>query len=157
MTTPALDPSVTGSPVAGDHYRKIGGLLHILAIILILNPLRILYVIFNVALPSYESAPSMAISQWDMPANLAFLAYSCLVVYYFFRCHRWAPAMIIVLFLLNIAFVALNGTISQWIPLREQHGAQTWRVVEFVAAAAWFLVWTLYLIGSKRVQGTFVR
>lgn len=158
MPASALDPTVTGSTTtATDHPQKIGGILHLLAFILIINPLRILYVIFNVAMPATEAAPYLVAGQFDMAANLTYLIYAVVVLYYFFRRHHWTPGLVIVLFLLNIVFVAMNGTMAQWIPLQEQHGAETWRVVEFVAASGWFLVWTLYLIGSKRVKGTFVR
>jgi hypothetical protein len=150
METPVMEVNQTA-------YDRIGGLLWLLAAILVLNPVRILYVIFTVSVPSYSTAPTGGLAAFEMAVSLVFLLYSLIVPYYFFTRRRKGPAMIIVLFLVNIVFVATNGTMTEWIPPAERHGAGQFRMVEFVAGSVWFLLWTLYLIGSKRVKGTFVR
>ncbi len=135
---------------------RIGGALMFVGLLLILNPIRIAFVFMTVSLPA-----SVLIPSWF--ANLEFIitglffVYSVIVPFYFFQKKKLAPVMVIILFLFNLIFIAVNGTATQWIPDQLRHGAGEFRMREFLAGAIWFLVWTSYFMTSDRVKSTFVR
>ncbi|MBL7993770.1 DUF2569 domain-containing protein [bacterium] len=137
-------------------YDRIGGVLVLVAIMLILNPIRILYVILSVSFPAFENIPA-AIGPFEVVLNTVFLLYSLVVPVYFFQRRKSAPMLIIILFLFNMFFVAVNGTITQWLPSEIAGVAPKLRVGEFAIGAVWFLLWTVYFMISKRAKGTFVR
>ena len=137
-------------------YEKIGGVLILVAIMLVLNPIRILYVIISVSFPAYESVPA-SIGPFEIILNVTFLLYALVVPVYFFQRRKIAPILVIILFLFNMFFVAVNGTITQWLPLDVAGAAPKFRVGEFAIGAVWFLLWTIYFMVSKRAKGTFVR
>lgn len=137
-------------------YDRIGGVLILVAIMLILNPIRILYVILSVSFPAYDSLPA-SVGPFEIILNVTFLLYALVVPIYFFQRRKIAPVLVIILFLFNIFFVAVNGTITQWMPLDVAGAAPKFRIGEFSVGAVWFLLWTIYLLISKRAKGTFVR
>lgn len=137
-------------------YDRIGGVLILVAIMLIFNPIRILYVIISVSFPAYESVPA-SMGPFEIILNVTFLLYSLVVPVYFFQRRKTAPILVIILFLLNMFFVAVNGTITQWLPAEIAGAAPKFRVGEFAVGALWFLLWTVYFMISKRAKGTFVR
>ncbi|MBL7959661.1 DUF2569 domain-containing protein [bacterium] len=137
-------------------YDRIGGVLILVAIMLILNPIRILYVILSVSFPAYQSIPE-SIALFEVVLNVVFLLYSLVVPVYFFQRRKSAPMLIIALFLFNMFFVAVNGTITQWLPSEIAGAAPKFRIGEFTIGAVWFLLWTVYFMISKRAKGTFIR
>lgn len=137
-------------------YEKIGGVLILVAIMLVLNPIRILYVLITVSFPAYESVPS-SIGPFEIILNVAFLLYALAVPVYFFQRRKIAPILVIVLFLFNMFFVAVNGTITQWLPSEIAGSAPKFRVGEFAIGALWFLLWAIYFMVSKRSKATFIR
>ncbi len=137
-------------------YDRIGGVLILVAIMLIVNPIRILYVIITVSFPAYESVPA-SIGPFEIFLNVTFLLYALVVPVYFFQRRKIAPILVIVLFLFNMFFVAVNGTITQWMPSEVAGAAPKFRIGEFAFGAVWFLLWTVYFMVSKRAKGTFVR
>lgn len=137
-------------------YDRIGGVLILVAIMLILNPIRILYVILTVSFPAYESVPA-SIGPFEIFLNVTFLLYALVVPIYFFQRRKIAPILVIILFLFNMFFVAVNGTITQWMPSEVAGAAPKFRIGEFTIGAIWFLLWTVYFMISKRAKGTFVR
>ena len=137
-------------------YDRIGGVLILIAIMLILNPIRILYVIIKVSLPAYESVPS-SLGSFEIILTVAFLLFSLAAPVYFFQRRKIAPILVSILFLFNMFFVAVNGTIAQWMPAEIAGSAPKFRVGEFTVGALWFLLWTVYFMVSKRSKATFTR
>jgi hypothetical protein len=137
-------------------YDRIGGVLILVAIMLILNPIRILYVILSVSFPAYQSLPA-SVGPFEIILNVTFLLYSLLVPVYFFQRRKTAPVLVIILFLFNMFFVGVNGTVTQWLPSDIAGAAPKFRVGEFTVGALWFLIWTIYFMISKRAKSTFVR
>jgi hypothetical protein len=137
-------------------YERIGGVLILVAIMLILNPIRILYVILSVSFPAYESVPP-SLGPFEIILNVTYLLYALVVPVYFFQRRKAAPILVIILFLFNMFFVAVNGTITQWLPSEVAGAAPKFRLGEFAIGAVWFLLWTVYFMISKRAKGTFVR
>ena len=138
-------------------FSYVGGILFLLTVLLLFNPLRILYVTESVTLPAASRMESSGEAAFIILVNVAFLLYAFVVPVYFFLRKKAAPAMIIILFLINIAFVAVNGLITEWLPVAAQHTTSVFRTGEMALSAVFFLLWTLYLTSSERVHETFVR
>jgi hypothetical protein len=137
-------------------HERIGGVLIFIALLLVLNPIRIAFVFATVSVPASSLIPSW-FANLEVIATGVFFLYSVIVPVYFFQKRKIAPILVIILFLFNMFFVAVNGTITQWIPDDLRHGAGEFRMREFVAGAIWFLLWTTYFMTSKRVKSTFIR
>jgi hypothetical protein len=135
---------------------RLNGWLLFFGALLILNPIRIAFVLVTVSIPAYTLIP-VWFSTFEMLMNLLFLLYAIVVPFYFFHRKKAAPVMVIALFLFNMFFVAINGTITQWIPEQARHGAGEFRMREFVAGGILFLIATVYLMTSQRVKTTFVK
>jgi len=132
-------------------------LLLVLAALLLFNPLRILYVIESITQPAYMRMENHGEAVFIMAFTIAFLVYSFVVPVYFFLHKKAAPVMIIILFLINIAFVAMSGLTTEWLPSTIQHTTNVLRTGEMALSAILFLVWTLYLTSSEHIRDTFVR
>lgn len=139
-----------------NRYDHISGWLWILAILLIINPLRVLYVMTTVSIPAQAEIAGSSIGPFGMIVNIVFLLLSVFVLYFFFKMKKITPALLITLFLFNMIFVAVNGTMTEWLPANMMHGADLFRVREFVIGAIALIVVSGYLLMSKRVKATFV-
>lgn len=151
-----MDNVIPNSDVNAPAYDRIGGILFLLAAFLLLNPLRVLYVTESVAAHAFSGTQSGEVSV-VLAYNIAYILFSILVPILFFLRRKITPFLVAVLFLANMAFVALNGTVSQDLPDATRRTTDMFRMWEMGLSAILFVAWTAYLTFSKRVRGTFVR
>lgn len=137
-------------------YDRIGGILFLLAAFLLLNPLRVLYVTESVAAHVFSGTHTGEASV-VLAYDIAFILFAILVPILFFLRKRIVPFLIAVVFLANMAFVALNGTVAENLPDATRRTTDMFRMWEMGLSAVWFAAWTAYLTFSKRVRGTFTR
>ncbi len=151
-----MDSTIPNSGVDARSYERIGGILFLLAAFLLLNPLRVLYVTESVAAHVFSGTHTGEASV-VLAYDIAFILFSILVPILFFLRKRIVPFLIAVIFLANMAFVALNGTVAQDLPDATRRTTDMFRMWEMGLSAVLFTAWTAYLSFSKRVRGTFVR
>lgn len=137
-------------------YDRIGGILFLLAAFLLLNPLRVLYVTESVAAHVFSGTHTGEASV-VLAYDIAFILFAILVPILFFLRKRIVPFLVAVVFLANMAFVALNGTVAENLPDATRRTTDMFRMWEMGLSAVWFAAWTAYLTFSKRVRGTFTR
>jgi len=151
-----MDNAIHHFDVQSPSYDRIGGALFFLAAFLLLNPFRVLYVTESVAAHAFAGTGSSE-AAYVLAFNIAFVMYSLLVPALFFLRKKLTPLLVAVLFLANIIFVAINGTVAQQLPDATRHVTDIFRMWEMILSALLFTGWTPYLLFSKRVRGTFVR
>jgi hypothetical protein len=151
-------------------YDKIGGWLLIVAIGLILAPIRLMVVLFKDLLPSLSTdawsrlttpgteayhplwAPLLL---FEIIGNCVFILFPIIIAVFFFQKRRFVPQLIIVLLLANLVFVAIDYFVSDLIPFvaaQEDIGS----LVELIRVLIACAIWVPYFLVSKRVKGTFV-
>ncbi len=151
-----MDDALHHSEAQAQTTDRIGGVLFLLAAFLLLNPLRILYVTESVAATAWVNATGSETS-YIIAFDIGFILFSIIVPVMFFLRKKGTPFLVATLFLANIAFVAMNGTIAQNLPAAARHTTDGFRMWEMVLSAVLFVAWTAYLLFSRRVRETFVR
>jgi hypothetical protein len=151
-------------------YDKIGGWLIIVAIGLILAPLRLLVVLFHDLLPALSTDAWSRLTTpgteayhplwaplflFEIIGNCVFILFPIIIAVFFFQKRRFVPQLIIVLLLANLVFVAIDYFVSDLIPFvaaQEDIGS----LVELIRVLIACAIWVPYFLVSKRVKGTFV-
>jgi hypothetical protein len=151
-----MDSAIPNSGVDARSYDRIGGILFLLAAFLLLNPLRVLYVTESVAAHVFSGTHTGEASV-VLAYDIAYILFSIFVPILFFLRKRVVSFLIAVIFLANMAFVALNGTVAQDLPDATRRTTDMFRMWEMGLSAVLFAAWTAYLSFSKRVRKTFVR
>ncbi len=129
----------------------------VVGLLLIINPFRTLYVALSVVLPSAERLSYDTEAVGIVVMNAAYLLLSLIVPVFFVLRKRSAPFLIGVVFLANIAIVAMNGTIAQALPDAVRHRADTIRMLEMGFSGVLFVLWTAYGLSSRKARHFFVR
>jgi hypothetical protein len=159
----------SGDP-SPKQYDKIGGWLLIVAIGLILAPLRLLVVLFKDLLPAISAdtwsrltTPGTAayhplwapLLLFEIIGNCLFILFPIIIAVFFFQKRRFVPRLIIVLLLSNLVFVAIDYFAADLIPFvaaQEDIGSLTEVIRVFIAC----VIWVPYFLVSKRAKATFV-
>jgi hypothetical protein len=151
-------------------YEKIGGWLILLGIAIAVTPFQmVLGIIEN--LPAYEPETWSAITSpgtdayhpywkatliYEMVGNIIFLIFSLLVAIAFIRRRKFFPKWMIVFLLAHTIFLTIDYFTLDLIPALAN---QTEMVVEMrngvLQQVLGCVIWTAYLLVSKRVKGTF--
>lgn len=151
-------------------YEKIGGWLILLAIGLVLTPLRVLVFlgkdfvpIFTTKTWSVLTTPGTGayhplwapILMFEGVGNTVLIVFSVIVAIYFFQKRRIVPKLMIALLLSNLFFVGADYFAANLIP-----GVGSQKDVEFMREFAGVVIacsiWVPYFLVSKRVKATFV-
>lgn len=156
------------SPV--QQYEKIGGWLILLAIGLILTPLRVLVFlgkdfvpIFTTKTWSVLTTPGTGayhplwapILMFEGVGNTVLIVFSVIVAIYFFQKRRIVPKLMIALLLSNLFFVGADYFAANLIPgVGSQKDVESMR--EFAGVVIACSIWVPYFLVSKRVKATFV-
>lgn len=162
------DSTVEG---ATGGYEKIGGWLVLLAIGLVLNPIRLLVIMGRDFLPLFLSGgwsvlttPGTAayhplwapVLMFEVGGNTVLLGFSVLVAVCFFQKRKIVPRLMIAFLLVNLLLVAADYFVTDLLPSvasQKDPGAMKELARALIAAA----IWVPYFVLSKRVKGTFVR
>jgi len=155
---------------AEKQYDKIGGWLILVAIGLIITPVRLIVFILTDLLTAFSPEnwhllttpgteayhPLWApILIFELVGNFMFFLFSIIVAIYFFQRDKIAPKMIIIFLLSNLIFVAVDYFIGNLIPfVRDLNNTQSTN--ELIRIVIGCLIWVPYFLMSKRVKGTFV-
>jgi len=157
--------------VAPQNYDKIGGWLILVAIGLIIAPLRILLFtlkdIFPVFAPQTWSVLTTPGSEayhplWaplligELVGNLFFVFLGIVLVVLFFQRRKIVPKLVIIYLVTNLGFVIADAYVATLIPIVAQQD-NTSTVKEIVRGVVSAAIWTPYFLISKRAKGTFVR
>lgn len=149
----------------------IGGWLILVAIGLILNPLRMLVSLSRDLLPAFSHETWAILTTpgseayhplwaplliFELAGNSIFVIFSIVVAIMFFRKKKFFPKMIIIFLLSNLAFVAADYFAANAIPfIANQSDPESVR--ELARTLIGCLIWVPYFIKSKRVTATFVK
>lgn len=156
---------------ANRRYEKIGGWLYLVAVGVVLNPVRLSVLVGRDLLPAFSSqtwsvltTPGTAVYHplWaplligELVGNLVFIVFALVVAVTFFQKRRAFPGLISVFLMANMIFVAGDYFVANMIPFVKGQGdvGATRELIRSVIACA---IWVPYFRVSKRVQGTFVR
>jgi hypothetical protein len=155
---------------AQKQYDKIGGWLILVAIGLILAPIRLLVVLFKDLLPALSADTWSRLTTpgteayhplwapllfFEIIGNCLFIVSPIIVAVFFFQKRRFVPRLIIVLLLANLVFVAIDYFAADLIPFvaaQEDMGS----LVELIRVLIACAIWVPYFLVSKRVKGTFI-
>ena len=159
-------------PLHEGSYRRLGGVLILLGIILGLSPLVLLFNIGKSLLPSLmqttwsrlttsgsESyhplwAPALI---FELMGNLALLALALVTAIYFFRRRKLAVKLVMIFLISNFALQLLDAILTSFIPDVARSRTNLAAMSGTVRAAVSCAIWIPYLFLSKRVKGTFVQ
>src|SRR5574341_1139919 len=152
-------------------YDKIRGWLILVAIGLVLGPIRLFSFILKDILPAFEKETWAIISTpgtevyhpmfapliiGEVIINVLFLIFSIAVAILFFQRKKIVPKLIIILYLTYLVFLVVDYFVSDLIPfVAAQDDSDTER--QIIQAFFITAIWVPYFIKSKRVKGTFVR
>jgi hypothetical protein len=162
------DSQVAGAKGA---YEKIGGWLVLLAIGLVLNPIRLLVIMGRDFLPLFLSGgwsvlttpgttayhPLWApVLMFEIGGNTALLGFSVLVAVFFFQKRKLLPRLMIAFLLVNFLLVAADYFVADLLPsVASQKDPEA--TMELARALIAGVIWVPYFVVSKRVKRTFVR
>jgi hypothetical protein len=155
---------------APKQYNKIGGWLILVAIGLILTPIRLLVVVAKDLLPVFSGdvwsrlttpgteayhplwAPLLL---FEIIGNGLFILFPIIIAIFFFQKRQFVPKLIIVLLLSNLLFLAIDFFAADLIPAVASQ-EDTASLMELARVFIACLIWVPYFLVSKRVKETFV-
>lgn len=156
--------------LVGKRYDRIGGWLILVAIGLIIAPLRIIIFIGGDLLPFFSSemwafltTPGTEVYNplwakllvFELIAKIGLIVFTLIVIVYFFRKRRILPTMMVFLLILYLILVSVDYFHSNFILLmKDQNSADTLR--ELIQSIIVCSIWVPYFLFSRRVKGTFV-
>ena len=92
---------------------------------------------------------------FEILCNVCLLVFSVILLVMFFRKHCKLPCLIIVFYVLNLAFVGIDFFVSDLIPsVAEESDPKS--VKELIKAITNAAIWIPYFLQSRRVQNTFI-
>lgn len=152
-------------------YGKIRGWLLLIAVGVLLSPLRLADFIYGDLLPAFEkevwsllTTPGLQayhplngpVLLFELAGNLVLLLYAIGLVVLFFRKHRWFPVQAVVFLVLSLLFYVVDYYVSHQIPAVVSQ-QETESKLDLVGAFLVCAVLVPYLLLSKRVKETFIR
>ena len=166
---PGLPQKVT-APTPDQQYEKIGGWLILVAIGLVLTPLRSIVIVGKTFLPIFLTekwrvltTPGTAAYHplwaplliFEFSGNVVVVAFAVIVAVCLFQKRRIFPRLMIAFLLSNLLFVAVDYVVADWIPaVARQNDTQSLRELARILFGC--LIWIPYFLVSKRVKGTFL-
>lgn len=155
---------------SSSQHKKIGGWLILVAIGLVLTPLRFLVVVVNDLLPVFSGETwsilttpgteayhpfSATLLIFELIGNIAFVVFAIVVAIFFFKRRKIVPKLMIAFLFSNLAFVVIDYFVADSIPfIASQNDPESLR--ELIRVLIGCLIWVPYFLVSKRVKGTFV-
>ncbi len=151
-------------------YDKIGGLLILVAIGMVLAPIRILLMTVKNLFPAFSKQIWSLLTTpgarayhplWkplligELVGNILFLGFSVLIAVFFFQRRRSVPKLAVTFLLANLLFVVIDYYAVGLIPVAATADVGTKQ--EIIRTLIVCLIWVPYWLVSKRVKGTFVR
>jgi hypothetical protein len=153
-----------------QQYEKIGGWLILVAIGLVLTPLRSLVIVGRIYLPMFMTERWAALTTPGGPAyhplwapilifefvgNIAVMLFGVVAAVCLFQKRRIFPKLMIAFLLSNLLFVGADYVVADWIPaVARQNDRESLRELGRTLFAC--LIWIPYFLVSKRVTGTFL-
>lgn len=149
----------------------IGGWLILVAIGLMITPIRVAFGLFNDVFPAFTGGAWEKLTTAGSPAyhplwapllitetagNILFILFSLAILFFFFRKKRGTPLLMIIFLLSNLAFVAVDHLMAMKIPVVAAMPDES-TPAEIIRLAIACAVWVPYFLRSKRVKNTFVK
>ncbi len=160
--------NVESTPAA---YDKIGGWLILVAIGLILTPLRLGFALFKDILPVFSAEtwqvlttpgteayhPSWApLLIFELVGNIIFIIFPIVIAIFFFQKRKVVPKLIIAFLLSNLAFVGSDYFLANTIPFVASQDDPA-SLKELARTLVGSLIWVPYFLVSKRAKATFIK
>lgn len=148
----------------------LGGWLILVAIGLVVTPLRLLFLvgwtqrhIFSQDVWEAVTLPGgAAYQEWlgpliinEVAGNLAVLVLGCWALVLFFRRHRFFPRVFITMSVLGLVLVVCDAVAAHYLITGTDNTGDTW--MEIGRSLMQVCVWVPYMLLSKRVKYTFTR
>jgi len=152
-------------------YDKIGGWLFLVAIGMVLTPIRLSTFILKDVLPAFNKETWTIITTpgsevyhplfgplmiGELITNVLFLIFSIVVAVLFFQRKKIVPKLTIILYITYFVFLVVDYFVTDLVPfVAAQDDSDTERqIIQTFFTCA---IWVPYFIVSKRVKGTFVK
>jgi hypothetical protein len=152
-------------------YERIGGWLILLAIGLVISPLKIGVTMIKDLLPVFVNGSWSILTTpgshayhplwaplliFEVVGNMGTIVLCSIILWFFFHKSRITPQLIIAFLVINLALIGGDLLLSSLIPSVAQHskGGAIRELSRSVLGAA---IWIPYCLRSKRVKATFVR
>ena len=155
----------------GEAPRGLGGWLILVAIGLIVSPLRIGYFLIKEFVPIFEKGYWAILTTpgsdayhplweplliFEIAGNFIFLVTGIILIFLFFAKSYRLPILMVAYLALNLLFVVSDFLFADLIPaVAAQNDSESVR--ELVRAIAGAIIWIPYFLVSKRVKSTFVK
>ncbi|MGE5803172.1 MAG: DUF3857 domain-containing protein [Gemmatimonadota bacterium] len=163
---------VSAPPASGEVFRSelpredpvgLGGWLVLVGFGVTLSPLRVLFTMIK-SLPGYSASTWAALTTpgapayhalWapglliELVANITLLVFACLLIYLFYRKKRQFPIVFIGVMLLNVFIILFDAALMRAIPGDEPGSTGLGAILPG-------LIWSVYMLRSRRVRNTFV-
>lgn len=170
---PQRQNGTPNSATTGQRHRKVyglGGWLILVAIGVILSPIKLGALLFQVHLPLFQDgtwdlltvpgsehyhplwAPLLI---FEIVCNLGFIAAYIVQAVLFFRKSRSFPKIYIVVALLNLGFIVLDAWFCSFL-LPDQPMLDPDTATEIARSLLGAAIWIPYMLVSERVSNTFV-
>lgn len=152
-------------------YGKIRGWLILVAIGLMINPLRLLVLVAKDLWPAFSGETWSLLTTpgtrayhplwepllvFELVGNIGFVVFSIMALIFFFQKKKIFPKLAIVFLLSNLIFVVVDHLVAEAIPfIASQSDLKSLK--EIIRVAVGCSIWVPYFLVSKRVKGTFIR
>lgn len=149
----------------------IGGWLILVAIGLMIAPVRIGYGLVSDVLPAFTGGAWEKLTTAGSPAyhplwapllitetagNIFFIIFPLAILFFFFRKKRHTPLLMIIFLLSNLVFMVVDYLMAMRIPIVAAMPEES-TPTEIIRLAIACAIWVPYFLRSKRVKNTFVK
>lgn len=144
--------------------KGIGGWLVLVAIGLIVSPIRLAYSIIVDYLPQINSSEWATLNfpafknlfYGELVINSLFVVFAIVLLVLFFSEDRRFPKYMIAFYIANLTFVIADFAIASFHPLIRLAANPEGGIMEVVRSVAAAAIWIPYFLVSQRVKNTFV-
>lgn len=152
------------SLIASSEPKGIGGWLVLVAIGLIVSPIRLAYSIIADYLPTINSSEWTTLNfpafknlfYGELVVNSLFILFAVVLLVLFFTEDRRFPKCIIAFYIANVTFVIVDFAIASYHPLIRLAANPEGGIMEVVRSVIAAAIWIPYFLVSQRVKNTFV-
>lgn len=147
----------------------LGGWLILVGFGLVMNPIQFIGIVFNTYLDVFRSGAWQRLTDPASPlyhalwgptivfetvGHALFLAMSIASICLFFLRSRWFPRAFIAMSLSNVVFLAVDLALMSSIPAvtTEERTAVMYKLPRVLF---WTMIWSIYMLRSRRVKNTF--